>query len=106
MVTAEKIIRTAALLRGVVAMNRPLGGAIACLVTAPLYMDERSKVGSHVVKSVVDVLVPRFEPLGARGELALGHIRTRHGFQQDCSESPDHNLEVHQRFGELQAQEG
>ena len=69
-------------------------------------MDERSKIDSHVVKSVVDVLEPRLEPLRARRELALGHIRIRHGFQQDCSESPDHNLEVHQRFGELQAQEG
>ena len=69
-------------------------------------MDERSKIDSHVVKSVVDVLEPRLEPLRARIELVLGHIWIRHGFQQDCRESPDHHLEVNQCFGEIQAQEG
>ena len=63
------------------------------------------KIYGLAVKRVVAVLEPRLEPMRARGELALGHIGIGHRLQGSCKKCPDNDLEVHQRFGELQAPE-
>ena len=69
-------------------------------------MDKWSDETREIVKGGVGGLEPRLEPLRARGELALGHIRIGRGFDGRDNQNPDHNLERHQRFGELQAPEG
>jgi hypothetical protein len=63
------------------AMNRPLRRVRAALAMAPLNVDERIQVDSHVVKSVIGVFEPRLKPLRARRELALRDIRIGYGFQ-------------------------
>jgi hypothetical protein len=62
-------------------------------------------LGGEVIKSGVGVIEPSLEPLRARGELALWHIWVGPGLHSRCKKNLDHDLEVHQRLGELQAPE-
>jgi hypothetical protein len=68
-------------------------------------MNEGCQVGGDVIESGVGVIEPSLELLRARGELALRHIWVGHRLHSRCKKNPDHDLEVHQRFGELQAPE-
>ena len=75
-------------------------------MTDSVDMDEWSDETREIVKGGVGEFEPRLEPLRARGELALGHIRISRGLDSRSNQDPDHDLEIHQRFGELQAPEG
>jgi hypothetical protein len=74
-------------------------------MVSSLNMIEGCQVGGKVIKSGVGVMEPSLEPLRARGELALWFIGVGHRLHSRCKKNSDHNLEVHQRFGELQAPE-
>ncbi len=67
-------------------------------MTRGLDMNEGSQVDGQILESGVGEVKPSLEPLRARCELALGHIRVGHRLQGSCKDCPDNDLEVHQRF--------